>query len=82
MKPIIRIRNYKKEYLQYHGKPKQIKERSSRNKARHILKRMHGAKKIKNKHVDHINHNPLDNRLHNLRIRGAKKNMSDNKHKN
>ena len=81
MKPKIRIRNYKKEYLQYHGKPQQRKETSSRNKARSLLKKIMGAKKIKHKHVDHINHNPLDNRLHNLRIRGAKKNMADNKHK-
>ena len=32
------MRDYKKEYKNYHSKPKQIKNRSSRNKARKIMK--------------------------------------------
>ena len=77
----MKQRNYKKEYAQYHGKAKQIKERSSRNAARRMMKKKHGAKHIKGKHVDHINHNPRDNRVSNLRLRHPSKNMADNKHK-
>jgi hypothetical protein len=81
MKHNIKPRNYRKEYLQYHGRPKQIKERSARNAARRIMKRKHGLKKMRGKHIDHINHNPRDNRPSNLRIRNASSNMADNKHK-
>lgn len=77
----MKARNYKKEYAQYHGKAKHIKERSSRNTARRIMKKKLGAKRIKGKHIDHINHNPKDNRLCNLRLRHPSKNMADNKHK-
>lgn len=77
----MKTRNYRKEYLQYHGKPKQIKERSARNAARKIMKHKHGAKKIKHMHIDHKNHNPRDNRLSNLRLRKPSANMADNKHK-
>jgi hypothetical protein len=45
------------------------------------MKRKYGHKKIKGKHIDHINHNPKDNRVSNLRIRNASSNMADNKHK-
>ena len=39
-------RNYKKEYANYHSKPKQIKNRAGRNKARAILKKLRGLKAI------------------------------------
>ena len=57
------MRNYKKEYKNYHSKPKQIKNRSSRNKARKIMKKLRGAKAIKGKDIDHKNGNPRDNRI-------------------
>lgn len=44
-------RNYKEEYKDYHGKPKQIKNRVMRDKARRALGR-DGAKD--GKEVDHI----------------------------
>jgi 5-methylcytosine-specific restriction endonuclease McrA len=42
-------RDYKKEYRDYHGKPKQRKQRSDRNKARRKL----GLKKGDKREVDH-----------------------------
>lgn len=42
-------RNYKKEYRDYHSKPKQRKNRSTRNKARRIMKLKKGDKR----EVDH-----------------------------
>jgi 5-methylcytosine-specific restriction endonuclease McrA len=42
-------RDYDKEYEQYHGKPAQVKARSTRNKARRKL----GLKKGDNREVDH-----------------------------
>ena len=67
-------RDYKKEYRNYHSKPKQIKNRASRNKARAILKKIRGIKAIKGKDVDHKNRNPRDNRIKNLRVRSIKLN--------
>ena len=42
-------RNYKKEYRDYHGKPKQVANRAARNKAR----RESGLKKGDPREVDH-----------------------------
>jgi len=46
---IVPARNYKKEYKDFHGKPKQIKLRSKRNQAR----RKAGLKKGDKREVDH-----------------------------
>ena len=67
-------RDYKKEYRNYHSKPKQIKNRASRNKARAILKKIRGIKALKGKDVDHKNRYPRDNRIKNLRVRSIKLN--------
>ena len=42
-------RNYKKEYASYHAKPKQIKNRAARNKARKVF----GLKPGDKREVDH-----------------------------
>lgn len=59
-------RNYKKEYRDYHGKPKQIKNRAKRNKARKTM----GLKKGDKREVDHKK--PLSkggsNKKSNLRV--------------
>ena len=73
------MRNYKKEYKQYSGKPKQIKERASRNKARKTMIDKYGFSKCQNKDIDHIDHNPLNNKISNLRIRSIHSNRADNK---
>ncbi len=75
------VRDYKKEYKDYSGKPKQIKERASRNKARKIMIDKCGAKACKNKDIDHKDHNALNNKISNLRIRNIKSNRADNKRK-
>ena len=68
------MRNYKKEYKTYHSKPNQIKNRTSRNKARRIMKKTRGLKAIKGKDIDHKNRNPRDNRIKNLRVRSIRLN--------
>lgn len=47
--PRKKPRNYKKEYKEYHGKPKQRQNRSKRNTARRKL----GLKKGDPREVDH-----------------------------
>ena len=56
-------RDYKKEYENYHSDPKQIKRRSSRNKARRAM----GDKAVKGMDVGHKDNNPLNNNPKNLR---------------
>lgn len=60
------MRNYKKEYEEFHGKPSEIKKRAKRNKARADL----NLKKGDGKEVDHKN--PLSkgggNAKKNLRV--------------
>ena len=75
----IYMRNYKKEYLDYSGKPNQIMERSSRNQARKTMIDKYGSKACQNKDIDHIDHNPLNNKISNLRIRSIHSNRKDNK---
>ena len=70
------IRNYKKEYKDYHSKPTQKKNRASRNKARSIMKKTRGAKAIVGKDIDHKNRNPRDNSKRNLRVRSVKLNRA------
>lgn len=80
-------RDYKKEYAQYHGKPKQIKQRAERVKAQRLVdktgKDANGngkADKREGKDIDHKK--PLRNggktTKSNLRIRSIKANRSEN----
>ena len=68
------MRNYKKEYANYQGKPDQIANRSSRNKARRKLKA--AGDSLKGKDVDHKNGNPRDNRRSNLSVKSESANRS------
>ena len=52
------MRNYRKEYDNYHSKPEQKKKRSSRNKANRI-------KGKPGKDVDHKDGNPMNNSKNN-----------------
>jgi len=67
-------RNYRKEYDNYHSKPEQRANRSSRNKARRKAKKAGYA--VTGKDVDHKNGNPRDNRLSNLSIKSKSANRS------
>mgnify|MGYP003635676062 FL=1 len=72
------MRDYKKEYANYQGKPEQIARRSSRNKARLKIKKTVGAVAIKGKDIDHKDRNPNNNSRSNLRISSVKRNRSRN----
>lgn len=76
-------RDYKKEYKNYHGKPKQRKERAARTAARELMIKKGRAKKGDGKDIDHKK--PLRNggskSINNLRVRDRSSNRSDNGHK-
>ena len=57
------------------------KIQSGRKQARRLMERAGKVKKGDGKHVDHIDHNPTNNALSNLRVRSAKANSSDNPRK-
>lgn len=76
-------RDYKKEYKNYHGKPKQRKERAARTAARELMIKKGKVRKGDGKDIDHKK--PLRNGgskgINNLRVRDKSKNRSDNGHK-
>lgn len=72
-------RDYRKEYDDYHGKPEQIKRRNARNKSRALLEKQ--GVNVKGKDVDHKDHNPLNMKKSNLRVRSVSANRADNAHK-
>jgi hypothetical protein len=75
-------RDYKMEYRNYHGKPKQRRERAARNKARELMIKKGKAKKGDGKDIDHKK--PLrsggSNSEKNLHKRSKSSNRSDNGH--
>ena len=79
MPPKTMSRDYKKEYESYHKKPEQRARRSSRNKARRLAIKKHGAAAVKGKDVDHKDRNPHNNSSSNLRIQSKKENRGRNK---
>lgn len=74
-----RKRDYKQEYRNYHGKPEQLKKRSSRNAARRLMERAGLVRKGDKKDVHHKNRNPLQNNRSNLSITSRSKNRSNNR---
>lgn len=76
-------RNYKQEYRNYHGKPKQRRERAARTKAREMMIKKGRVKKGDGKDIDHkkpLRHGGSKG-LNNLRVRDRSENRSDNGHK-
>lgn len=76
-------RNYKKEYKNYHGKPKQRKERAARTAARELMIKKGLVKKGSKKDIDHkkaLRHGG-SNGINNLRLRDRSENRADNGHK-
>lgn len=73
-------RDYKKEYANYHSKPKQKKRRAERNKSRREMEKKGKVKKGDGKDVDHKNKNTAKNGS-NLRVRSKSANRADNRGK-
>ena len=75
-------RDYDMEYRNYHGKPKQRKERAKRTAARERLIRQGKVKKGSRKDVDHKRplRNGGSNGINNLRLRDKSDNRSDHGH--
>lgn len=61
-------RNYKAEYNEYHGKPKQIKNRATRNAARSKMEKAGRVRKGDGKEVDHKRGVAKGNGNSNLRV--------------
>lgn len=70
------MRNYRKEYDDYHKRPEQKKNRASRNGARRRMKKILGKKAVEGKDIDHKDGNPRNNSRSNLRVLSKKKNRS------
>jgi hypothetical protein len=70
------MRDYKKEYREYHGTKEQLRRRSSRNKARRRMEKDGLVRKGDGKDVDHKDSNPLNNSRSNLRAMSASKNRA------
>jgi hypothetical protein len=73
------MRDYKKEYKNYHSKPEQIKRRASRNKARSLLSEKRGSSSLLGKDVNHKDRNPMNNSMSNLNVQSKSVNRSNNK---
>ena len=70
------MRNYRKEYDSYHGKPKQKKRRAGRNAARSKMSEAGKVKKGDGKDVHHKDKNPMNNKKNNLKVVSKSKNRS------
>ena len=70
------MRNYKREYETFHGKPEQIKRRAGRNAARSKMVKNGRVRKGDGKDVDHKDSNTLNNHYSNLRVVRAGLNRS------
>ena len=70
-----KLEGYEKEYSQ-----KTVKHRSGRVQARRILEKEKGKAALKGKDVHHVDGNPNNNALSNLRLVDRSKNRSNNGH--
>lgn len=72
-------RDYRKEYDAYYGKKNKPGswsriqkshrlDKTSRNKARRIMRQKYGSMAVQNKDIDHIDGNPQNNNKSNLKI--------------
>ena len=69
-----KIRDYRKEYDEYHGKPDEIARRASRNKARAEKEKTGDLSWLDE--VDHLDNNPSNNSPSTLRVVSRHKNRT------
>jgi hypothetical protein len=67
-------RDYAKEYREYQGTPEQLKNQSTRHKARRAMVKKHGAAAVSGKDVHHVNGIEKGNGDKNLKILSRTKN--------
>jgi hypothetical protein len=72
----LMARDYKKEYTDYHGTPKQKKNRASRNAARRKAMAKGKVRKGDKKDIHHRDGNPRNNRPENLAVLARSKNRA------
>jgi hypothetical protein len=65
---MAQVRDYKREYAIYHGKPEQIARRSNRNKSRRLLAKAGLVHKGDGKDVHHKDNNPADMKRSNMAV--------------
>jgi hypothetical protein len=70
------MRNYRKEYDEYHSQSKQKKRRAGRNAARRKMEASGKVRKGDGKDVHHKDRNPMNNKANNLKAVSKSKNRS------
>jgi|TARA_R110000787_G_scaffold231097_1_gene338571 hypothetical protein len=75
-------RNYRKEYDNYQGKKKQIKNRTARNSSRAAMVKKGKVSKGDGKDVHHKDGNPRNKKASNLSVTSKAKNRSFKRTKN
>ena len=70
------MRNYRKEYDEYHSQSKQKKRRAGRNAARRKMEASGKVRKGDGKDVHHKDRNPINNKSNNLKAVSKSKNRS------
>ena len=70
------MRNYRKEYDEYHSQSKQKTRRAGRNAARRKMSEAGKVKKGDGKDVHHKDRNPMNNKSSNLSVTSKAKNRS------
>ena len=73
---MAKARNYKKEYRDYHAKPKQKKRRAERNSSRAKMEKAGRVSKGDGKDIDHKDRNTANQSSKNLRVQTKKSNRS------
>ena len=72
-------RNYRKEYDNYHKRPKQIERRVSRNKARAIMAKRGVVHKGDGKDVHHTSGNPMNNKKLSVKSKSSNRSFARTK---
>lgn len=73
------MRDYRREYLSYHSKPKQKKRRAQRNTARSKMQKLGRVSKGDGKDVHHRDSDTANNSRSNLSVRSRSSNRSRNR---